>query len=85
MPDHASVDLSVRLAQADRFASHYSKLINAVLRKLARDGKTMLAAIDAVLLDTPDWLWRAGSRITGSLWPAPSRPRTRRSQRSISR
>ena len=56
VPDHASVDLSVRLAQADHHASHYSKLINAVLRKLARDGKATLAAIDAVLLDTPDWL-----------------------------
>ena len=29
VPDHASVDLSVRLAQADRHASHYSGLVNA--------------------------------------------------------
>jgi 16S rRNA (cytosine967-C5)-methyltransferase len=56
VPDHASVDLSVRLAQADVHASHYSGLINAVLRKLARDGKSRLAALDATLLDTPDWL-----------------------------
>ena len=56
VPDHASVDLSVRLAQADRHASHYSGLINAVLRKLARDGKARLAAIDTTLLDTPNWL-----------------------------
>ena len=54
--DHASVDLSVRLAQADTHASHYSGLINAVLRKLARDGKARLAALDTALLDTPDWL-----------------------------
>ena len=40
VPDHAAVDLSVRLAQADRHASHYSGLVNAVLRKLARDGKS---------------------------------------------
>jgi 16S rRNA (cytosine967-C5)-methyltransferase len=33
VPDHASVDLSVRLAQADIHASHYSGLVNAVLRK----------------------------------------------------
>ncbi len=56
VPDHASVDLSVRLAQADHHASHYSGLINAVLRKLARDGKSQLAALDAGLLDAPDWL-----------------------------
>src|SRR5690242_4185130 len=31
VPDHAAVDLSVRLAQADRQASHYSGLVNAVL------------------------------------------------------
>jgi 16S rRNA (cytosine967-C5)-methyltransferase len=56
VPDHASVDLSVRLAQADRHASHYSGLVNGVLRKLARDGKSQLAGLDTVQLDTPDWL-----------------------------
>src|SRR6186997_1256742 len=56
VPDHASVDLSVRLAQADVHASHYSGLVNGVLRKLARDGKTELAALDTALLDTPEWL-----------------------------
>jgi 16S rRNA (cytosine967-C5)-methyltransferase len=29
-----------------------------VLRKLARDGKAQLAALDAVTLDTPEWLMR---------------------------
>src|SRR5436190_1449377 len=56
VPDHASVDLSVRLAQADVHASHYSGLVNGVLRKLARDGKTELATLDTALLDTPEWL-----------------------------
>jgi 16S rRNA (cytosine967-C5)-methyltransferase len=57
VPDHAAVDLSVRLAQADdRQASRYSRLINAVLRQLARDGKARLAALDTVPLDTPAWL-----------------------------
>jgi 16S rRNA (cytosine967-C5)-methyltransferase len=58
VPDHASVDLSVRLAQADHHASHYSGMVNAVLRKLARDSKARLAGLDTVLLDTPDWLMR---------------------------
>src|SRR3954453_23913935 len=56
VPDHASVDLSVRLAQADIHASHYSGLVNGVLRKLARAGKTELAALDSTALDTPEWL-----------------------------
>jgi 16S rRNA (cytosine967-C5)-methyltransferase len=62
VPNHAAVDLSVRLAQEDRYARHYSGLINAVLRKLARDGKARLATLDPVLLDTPEWLmqrWQA--------------------------
>src|SRR5206468_1580510 len=62
VPDHAAVDLSVRLAQADRPASRYAGLVNAVLRRLARDGARKLASLDAVSLDTPDWLmrrWRA--------------------------
>ena len=33
VPDHAAVDLSVRLAQADRRASRYAGLVNAVLRQ----------------------------------------------------
>jgi 16S rRNA (cytosine967-C5)-methyltransferase len=56
VPDHAAVDLSVRLAQADRYAAHYAKLVNAVLRRLAREGKELLAGLDLPVLDTPPWL-----------------------------
>lgn len=56
VPDHAAVDLSVRLAQADRRAAHYAGLINAVLRRIAENGATRLAGIDTLLLDTPPWL-----------------------------
>src|SRR5262249_53274700 len=58
VPDHAAVDLSVRLARADRHAARYAGLINAVLRNLTRSGKARLAALDAAALDTPDWLMR---------------------------
>jgi 16S rRNA (cytosine967-C5)-methyltransferase len=58
VPDHAAVDLSVRLVQGDRHAARYSGLINAVLRRLARDGASRLATLDTALLDTPDWLMR---------------------------
>jgi 16S rRNA (cytosine967-C5)-methyltransferase len=54
--DHAAVDLAVRLAQADRRAARYAGLINAVLRRLARDGEQLLAQVDVTSLDTPPWL-----------------------------
>jgi 16S rRNA (cytosine967-C5)-methyltransferase len=54
--DHAAVDLAVRLVQADRRAARYAGLVNAVLRRAARDGARELAALDATALDTPDWL-----------------------------
>jgi 16S rRNA (cytosine967-C5)-methyltransferase len=56
VPDHAAVDLSVRLAQADRYAARFAGLVNAVLRRVAREGAARLAALDAPALDTPAWL-----------------------------
>ena len=56
VPDHAAVDLAVRLAQADRHAMHYAGLVNAVLRRLAREGAERLRALDPAVLDTPEWL-----------------------------
>jgi 16S rRNA (cytosine967-C5)-methyltransferase len=61
VPDHAAVDLSVRLVQADRRAAKYPGLINAVLRRVTREGPALLAELDPVPLDTPAWLlerWR---------------------------
>jgi 16S rRNA (cytosine967-C5)-methyltransferase len=58
VPDHAAVDLSVHLAQADRHTARYAGLVNAVLRRITRDGAVRLAALDAALLDTPQWLIR---------------------------
>src|SRR5271156_355903 len=56
VPDHAAVDLSVRLVQADRAAARFAGLVNAVLRRVARDGAARLAALDGPALDTPAWL-----------------------------
>jgi 16S rRNA (cytosine967-C5)-methyltransferase len=59
VPDHAAVDLAVRLAQGDRRAARYAGLINAVLRRIARERDSI--ALEPGL-DTPDWLtarWRA--------------------------
>jgi 16S rRNA (cytosine967-C5)-methyltransferase len=61
VPDHAAVDLGVRLAQGDRRAARYPGLVNAVLRRLTREGPALIADLDPVPLDTPAWLlarWR---------------------------
>ena len=54
---HAAVDAANRLAQADNKAMHFKPLINAVLRRVSREGKDVVAAQDAARLNTPDWLW----------------------------
>jgi 16S rRNA (cytosine967-C5)-methyltransferase len=56
VPDHAAVDLAVRVAQIDRRAAPFAGLINAVLRRLTREGAARLAALDPLALDAPDWL-----------------------------
>jgi 16S rRNA (cytosine967-C5)-methyltransferase len=56
VPDHAAVDLSVRLVQAEKHAARYAGLVNAVLRRIAREGKRDLANLDTLALDTPHWL-----------------------------
>jgi 16S rRNA (cytosine967-C5)-methyltransferase len=56
VPDHAAVDLAVRLVQASRHAGPYTGLVNAVLRRITREGAALLAAHDPIALDTPHWL-----------------------------
>jgi 16S rRNA (cytosine967-C5)-methyltransferase len=57
VPDHAAVDLSVRLVQAERHAARFAGLVNAVLRRVAREGAALLASLDTPVLDTPEWLF----------------------------
>jgi 16S rRNA (cytosine967-C5)-methyltransferase len=64
-PAHAAVDLSVRIAQADRHAARYAGLINAVLRKMAREGAARIGDQDVAALDTPEWLLRRWTEIYG--------------------
>lgn len=63
VPDHAAVDLGVRLAKADPQLQHLSGLVNAVLRRIVRERAEILAEPGDPLTDnTPDWLarrWRA--------------------------
>jgi len=57
-PPHAAVDSSVRMCK-ERGFEKYGKLVNAVLRRLGREGQDMLAGQDAARLNTPDWLWHS--------------------------
>jgi 16S rRNA (cytosine967-C5)-methyltransferase len=68
VPDHAAVDLSVRLAQADRRAARYAGLVNAVLRRVAQNRAAVPAEDPA--RDTPAWLlarWRKTYGETAAL------------------
>ncbi len=60
VPDHAAVDLAIRLARADRHAQAFSGLANAVLRRVAAEKVERLRAMPADV-DTPAWMaarWR---------------------------
>lgn len=56
VPDHAAVDLSVRLVQSDRRAAKYAGLVNAVLRRCAREGPSLIDEVKSQTLDIPEWL-----------------------------
>ena len=63
VPDHATVDLAVRLAKADTRTQHLAGLVNAVLRRVGREREAILREMGREpLADTvPDWLaarWR---------------------------
>jgi 16S rRNA (cytosine967-C5)-methyltransferase len=67
-PPHAAVDTSVRLAAAAGFAGHRG-LVNAVLRRVDRELRPLIAAQEASgeagRRNTPDWLWDALSAAYG--------------------
>jgi 16S rRNA (cytosine967-C5)-methyltransferase len=65
VPDHAAVDLSVRLVQSDRRAAKYAGLVNAVLRRCAREGAPLLEEIKSETLDVAPWLMQRWSAHYG--------------------
>lgn len=62
---HAAVDGANRVAARDDKAIHFKPLINATLRRIAREGAAVLARQDAERLNTPDWLWARWSEAYG--------------------
>src|ERR1700731_38442 len=65
VPDHAAVDLSVRLVQSDRRAAKYAGLVNAVLRRCAREGLPLIDEVKSQTLDLPPWLFARWSAHYG--------------------
>ncbi len=57
VPAHAAVDAANRLAIADSKAVHFKGLINAVLRRVSREGEAVIARQD-MAVNAPDWLWQ---------------------------
>ena len=65
-PHHAAVDTAVDLATKGNPTRPYKGLINAVLRRLTREGEAVVKTLDAARLNTPDWLWLSWRQAYGT-------------------
>lgn len=63
-PAHAAVAETVSLTQG-RLAP-YTSLVNAVLRRVAREGSALLQGQDEARLNTPPWLWQSWEAAYGA-------------------
>ncbi|TQV79744.1 16S rRNA (cytosine(967)-C(5))-methyltransferase RsmB [Denitrobaculum tricleocarpae] len=63
-PPHAALSTTLALATTPR-TSGQKGLINAILRRLDREGRALVEAQDAARLNTPDWLWQSWSEAYG--------------------
>jgi 16S rRNA (cytosine967-C5)-methyltransferase len=63
-PAHAAIDTTVSLAQKRGHGPHKA-LVNAVLRRLSREGRRLLDDQDAARLNTPEWLWESWREAYG--------------------
>jgi len=57
-PAHAAVSTTVDLARTRGHGPHKA-MVNAVLRRLSREGAALVEHQDAARLNTPDWLWQS--------------------------
>ncbi len=64
-PAHAAVDTTVDLATRRR-QPQAKGLVNAVLRRVAREGPAIVADQDAARLNTPGWLWLSWRQAHGT-------------------
>src|SRR5262245_60288153 len=57
-PAHAAVGLAVETMRREPGGVPFAGLANAVLRRVAAEGSTLLAGQDGIRLNIPTWLWR---------------------------
>ena len=61
---HAAISTTVDLCRA--VGQHpFAKLVNAIMRRLQREGDEILADQDAAKMNTPDWLWNSWHKAYG--------------------
>ena len=64
-PPHAAVGLAVEQSRLDPRARRYDRLVNAVLRRVSREGASALQGRDAARLNIPAWLFERWSKTYG--------------------
>ena len=64
-PPHAAISLAVDLCRANFRTRHFDKLANAVLRKVATQGRDVMATLDAEKLNTPPMFWSRWTAVYG--------------------
>ncbi len=62
---HAALDTTVDLVRRHGLGA-YAGLVNAILRRLLREGGLLVARQNAACLNTPSWLWESWSRAYGT-------------------
>lgn len=65
-PHHAAVDTAVSMAAKNHLIMPYKGLINAILRRLTREGAELIADQDEAKLNTPKWLWDTWEKSYGT-------------------
>ena len=65
VPDHAAVDLAVRLSRLDRNAAAFAGLVNAVLRNIIRNRASLSTGLPTE--NTPEWLLSGWTQTYGAV------------------
>lgn len=63
-PPHAAVHSAVEMTKQTKMEK-YSGLVNAVLKRVAKEGRDIEKTQDAPRQNTPDWLWQSWEKTYG--------------------
>jgi len=64
-PPHAAVHSAVEMTKQLKM-DKFSGLVNAVLKRIAREGRPLADGQDAAKLNTPGWLWQSWEKAYGA-------------------